>query len=256
MENGKIAQAGTFEDLLKQNIGFEVLVGAHNQALESILTVETTSRTDHATEECESNPEPDTNLEFPHTKQDSEHNLSVEIAEKEGRLVQDEEREKGSIGKDVYLSYLTIVRRGAFIPIILLAQSSFQVLQIASNYWMAWACPTGNVEPVVRVHFVLLVYVLLAVGSSFCVLIRATFVAVAGLQTAEKLFSRMLHSIIRAPMSFFDSTPTGRILNRVSKKGLNLVACYLQMNKGKWFLPNTSVLSMHYLIRLLNFSFA
>lgn len=216
MENGRIAQAGAFEDLLKQNIGFEVLVGAHNQALDSLLTVGTSNRTDHATDECESNTEPDTNVEFPHTKQDSEHNLSVEIAEKEGRLVQDEEREKGSIGKDVYLSYLTIVRRGAFIPIIILAQSSFQVLQIASNYWMAWACPTGNVEPVVRVHFILFVYMLLAVGSSFCVLIRATFVAIAGLQTAEKLFSRMLHSIIRAPMAFFDSTPTGRILNRAS----------------------------------------
>ncbi|CAA0842483.1 ABC transporter C family member 9 [Striga hermonthica] len=223
MQNGKIAQAGTFEELLKQNIGFEVLVGAHSQALESVLTAESSSRTtsDHnnsstpAEKETTDN-DSDPSQEFPHTKQDSEHNLRVEITEKEGRLVQDEEREKGSIGKEVYMAYLTTVKRGALVPIILLAQSSFQVLQIASNYWMAWACPTGDSEPVAGMNFVLLVYTLLAVASAFCVLLRASLVAVAGLLTAEKLFSKMLNSVLRAPMSFFDSTPAGRILNRAS----------------------------------------
>ncbi|KAL0308723.1 UNVERIFIED_CONTAM: ABC transporter C family member 9 [Sesamum radiatum] len=217
MQNGKIRQAGMFEDLLKQNIGFEVLVGAHNQALESVLTVENSSRTsEYAAVENETDAETSTNQEFPHTKQDSEHNLCVEIAEKEGRLVQDEEREKGSIGKEVYMSYLRTFKGGALVPIILLAQSSFQVLQITSNYWMAWACPTGDNEPLTGMNFVLAIYTLLAVGSAFFVLLRASLVAIAGLMTAEKLFSNMLHSILRAPMAFFDSTPTGRILNRAS----------------------------------------
>lgn len=219
MQNGKIAQAGTFEELLKQNIGFELLVGAHNQALESVLTVETSSRTsDYTTAENEADAEtnPNPNQEFQHTKQDSEHNLCVEITEEEGRLVQDEEREKGSIGREVYMAYLTTVKRGALVPIVLLAQTSFQVLQISSNYWMAWACPTGGDLPLARMRFVLLVYTVLAVGSAFCVLIRASLVAIAGLLTSEKLFSNMLNSILRAPMAYFDSTPTGRILNRVS----------------------------------------
>nr|QWN59135.1 ATP-binding cassette C transporter [Rehmannia glutinosa] len=217
MQNGKIAQAGSFEELLKQNIGFEVLVGAHSQALESVLTVESSSRTSEYTAvENETDTETNPNQEFPHTKQDSEHNLCVEITEKEGRLVQDEEREKGSIGREVYMSYLTTVKRGALVPIILLAQSSFQVLQVASNYWMAWACPTGGEEPVAGMHFILLIYTILAVGSAFCVLLRASLVAIAGLLTSEKLFSNMLNSVLRAPMSFFDSTPAGRILNRVS----------------------------------------
>jgi len=222
MQNGRIGQAGTFEELLKQNIGFEVLVGAHNQALESILTVENSSReSEDAVTDGDVDTDRNVNAEFPHTKQDSEHNLCIEITEKDGRLVQDEEREKGSIGKEIYISYLTIVKGGAFIPIILLAQSSFQLLQIASNYWMAWSCPTGDAAPIAeKMNFILLVYVLLAVGSSLCVLVRSSFLAIVGLRTAEKLFSNMLHSILRAPLSFFDSTPTGRILNRVSNSKL------------------------------------
>ncbi|XP_062174169.1 putative ABC transporter C family member 15 isoform X2 [Alnus glutinosa] len=218
MQNGRIAQAGRFEELLKQNIGFEVLVGAHSEALESILTVENSSKTSPSpTADDESNIDSTFNAELLHTQHDSEHNLSLEITEKAGKLVQDEEREKGSIGKEVYWSYLTTVKGGALVPFILLAQSSFQVLQIASNYWMAWASPTtSETQPKVPMNFILLVYILLAVGSSLCVLVRATLVALAGLWTSQKLFTKMLHSVLRAPMAFFDSTPFGRILNRVS----------------------------------------
>ncbi|EPS69672.1 hypothetical protein M569_05085, partial [Genlisea aurea] len=219
MQNGKIELSGTFQELLQQNIEFEALVGAHCQALESVLTVNTTSSGTAESAHVENENEIENNAashEFPQTKHDSEHNLCVEIRENEGRLVQDEERLKGSISRDVYMSYLTTVKRGAFIPIILLAQTSFQVLQITSNYWMTWACPSKGTEPTVKMNIVLEIYALLAFGSAVCVLIRASLVAITGLKTAEKFFSTMLHNIIRAPMSFFDSTPTGRILNRAS----------------------------------------
>ncbi|XP_021756470.1 putative ABC transporter C family member 15 [Chenopodium quinoa] len=214
MQDGNISEAGTFNELLKQNIGFEVLVGAHSQALDSVLKVEGASG---RTSKSSLPQNVQSSAEQIQTRDEEEEKLSPEMKEKEGRLIQDEEREKGSIGKEVYWAYLTIVKRGILVPVIVLAQSSFQVLQIASNYWMAWACPTsGDAAPIAEMDYVLLVYALLSIISSLCVLVRASVLAYAGLSTAQKLFENMLHSVLRAPMSFFDSTPTGRILNRAS----------------------------------------
>ncbi|KAJ0970835.1 hypothetical protein J5N97_018794 [Dioscorea zingiberensis] len=217
MQNGRIAQAGKFDELLQQNIGFEVLVGAHSQALESILNAENSSRMvqidDRSNDELDGENSA-TQLQIVE-KQESEQNLCQDIADR-GRLMQDEEREKGSIGKAVYWTYLTAVRGGALVPFIVTAQSLFQILQVASNYWMAWATPTETTGQIVGISFVFLVYILLSVGSSLCVLVREMLVAITGLLTSQKFFTDMLHCILRAPMSFFDSTPTGRVLNRVS----------------------------------------
>ncbi|XP_022974963.1 putative ABC transporter C family member 15 [Cucurbita maxima] len=219
MQDGKIAQVGGFEELLKQNVGFEALVGAHSQALESILTVENSSRKPQLPnpekelyEDSIINVEP-INLQYDLV----EIKKPAEITAKGGQLVQEEERERGSIGKEVYWSYLTTVKKGALVPIIILAQLSFQALQVASNYWMAWAIPpTSDTQPVIRMNIILLVYSSLAVGSSLCVLLRGILIAITGLQTAQTLFRNMLYSVFRAPMAFFDSTPTGRIINRAS----------------------------------------
>lgn len=133
------------------------------------------------------------------------------------RTVQEEERERGRVSLKVYLSYMGEAYKGTLIPLIILAQTLFQVLQIASNWWMAWANPQteGDAPKTDRV-VLLVVYMCLAFGSSLFVFVRSLLVATFGLATAQKLFVKMLRCVFRAPMSFFDTTPSGRILNRVS----------------------------------------
>uniref|UniRef100_A0ACD5UTX1 Uncharacterized protein n=1 Tax=Avena sativa TaxID=4498 RepID=A0ACD5UTX1_AVESA len=223
MQDGKIVQKGTFDDLLQQNIGFEAIVGAHSQAIESVVNAESSSRilstdsTDLAHSDDEFEKENDTDDQLQGIiKQESGHDVWQGVNEK-GRLTQDEERERGGIGKKVYWAYLTAVHGGALAPVIVAAQSFFQIFQVASNYWMAWACPpTSATTPRVGLGLLFFVYIALSIGSALCVLGRSTLVSLVGLLTAEKFFKNMLHCILRAPMSFFDSTPTGRILNRVS----------------------------------------
>uniref|UniRef100_A0A151UFW1 ABC transporter C family member 10 n=1 Tax=Cajanus cajan TaxID=3821 RepID=A0A151UFW1_CAJCA len=75
----------------------------------------------------------------------------------------------------------------------------------------------ANVDnPQVSTLQLIVVYMLIGVGSIVFMLIRSLLAVAMGLQSSKYLFSQLVNSLFRAPMSFYDSTPLGRILSRVS----------------------------------------
>jgi len=67
------------------------------------------------------------------------------------------------------------------VPFILLAEILFQIFQIGSNYWMAWAAlALEDEEPSVGGTKLILVYIALAIGSSFYVLARSMLLVTVG----------------------------------------------------------------------------
>ncbi|CAL9113676.1 unnamed protein product [Musa acuminata var. zebrina] len=229
LKDGHIIQAGKYEDLLQAGTDFNALVSAHHEAIETMDILEDSSITIHSGappvfgKRLTSSPSSTDKMksETPENEPPSEEKAIKEKKKvkrtRKKQLAQEEERERGRVSLKVYLSYMAAAYKGTLIPLIILAQITFQVLQIASNWWMAWANPqTRGDSPKTSSIVLLVVYMTLAFGSSLFVFIRAVLVATFGLAAAQKLFLRMLRTVFRAPMSFFDSTPAGRILNRVS----------------------------------------
>ncbi|KAE8660392.1 ABC transporter C family member 13 [Hibiscus syriacus] len=232
LKEGRIIQAGKYDELLQAGTDFNALVSAHHEAIEA-MDIPSFSSEDSdenllldgpkiLNKKCDS---AGNNIDSLVKEVEDGASASDQKAIKEKKkakrrkkqLVQEEERIKGRVSMKVYLSYMAAAYKGILIPLIVVAQTLFQFLQIASNWWMAWANPqTEEDEAKVSSMVLLVVYMALAFGSSWFIFVRAVLVATFGLAAAQKLFLNMLRSVFRAPMSFFDSTPSGRILNRVS----------------------------------------
>ncbi|OMO83125.1 hypothetical protein COLO4_22684 [Corchorus olitorius] len=216
MKNGRIAQDGKYNDMLDSGTDFMELVGAHKKALSALDTVDVGSVSEKGIGEG------DGAVGCANGKVQKKENQGNDIGKVDntgakGQLVQDEEREKGKVGFSVYWKYITAAYGGALVALTLLAHILFQIFQIGSNYWMAWASPVSeDVTPPVESFTLIIVYFALAIGSAFSILARAMLLNIAGYKTATHFFKKMHFCIFRASMSFFDSTRSGRILNRAS----------------------------------------
>ncbi|PWA85957.1 ATP-binding cassette subfamily C member 8 [Artemisia annua] len=210
LKDGRIAQAGTYDNILNSGTDFIELVGAHKEALLEI---------DYAGKKVISD------VMDVNENQGSEGTMKKQLKEetknsqngKKRQLVEEEEREKGKVGFSVYWKYLTTAYGGALVPLILLAHTMFEILQISSNYWMAWASPElESNEARAGDSKIIMVYVAFGIGCSFSILARLMLLMKAAYETANQLFYNMHFCIFRAPMSFFDANPSGRVLNRAS----------------------------------------
>ncbi|KAM3696211.1 hypothetical protein ACJW30_06G022900 [Castanea mollissima] len=216
MKDGRITQSGKYNDILNSGTDFMELVGAHKEAFSRLDFTMVGSVSGSMSKESGNLDSTNWALEKQEDK-DVQNCKEDDVVSSKGQIVQEEEREKGGVGFSVYWKFITMAYGGTLVPIILLAQVFFQTLQIGSNYWMAWATPVSeDVKPSVDSSSLMIVYVALAIGSSFCVLVRSMLLRTAGYSTANQLFGKMHFCIFRAPMSFFDATPSGRILSRAS----------------------------------------
>ncbi|XP_012459701.1 putative ABC transporter C family member 15 isoform X1 [Gossypium raimondii] len=202
MKDGLVVQSGKYEELIADSDGELVRqMNAHRKSLDQM------------------NPPQDNDSLIAKPCQISQ----IEVIEEKygdpicfGKLFersQEEETETGRVKWSVYSTFVTAAYKGALVPVVLLCQVLFQGLQIGSNYWIAWA--TEENHKVSREQLIG-TFVMLSGGSSIFILGRAVLLATIAIETAQRLFLGMITSVFRAPISFFDSTPSSRILNRSS----------------------------------------
>ncbi|KAM4120416.1 hypothetical protein ACJW30_03G129900 [Castanea mollissima] len=195
MKAGRIVQSGRYKDLMADSNGELVRqMAAHRKSLNQVNLLQddnTLTTRSHEINQIEVTEE---NFEGP-----------INNGKIKARTEEEEETEIGRVKWSVYSTFVTSAYKGALVLVILLCQVLFQGLQMGSNCWIAWAT---EVEGRVSRKHMIGIFVLMSGGSSIFIFGRAVLLATIAVETAQRLFYGMVTSIFRAPISFFDSTPS------------------------------------------------
>ncbi|KAL4446696.1 hypothetical protein ABPG77_007940 [Micractinium sp. CCAP 211/92] len=141
-----------------------------------------------------------------------------------GQLTKAEERAVGQVDRQVYLAYFRSWSPLYWIPILVLTLGlTERGLQAFQNFWLSiWseataAAEAGGDAAAMRTHFYMLLYFAFGLSSLAFQVVKAVMLVIGSVNAARVLQERLLSCVVRLPMSFFDSQPTGRLLNRFTK---------------------------------------
>jgi ABC-type multidrug transport system fused ATPase/permease subunit len=144
-----------------------------------------------------------------------------------------EGRGSGTLGLRMLLVYARSMGSTPVVSLLMLAVLAEVMTQVASSFWLShWSSDTSASS---SSHH-LPMYALLC-GVALVVCVARVLGAIPAFLHASKFWHHeMLVRLLRAPVSFFDVTPTGRILNRFTKDtdmvDVNLPASTMWVVKG------------------------
>lgn len=111
-------------------------------------------------------------------------------------------------------------------------KESFLCAQVGQNWWLSiWSNETSRLEQQgqhIHSSKYMSVYFSLGLLSLFVQGGRALLLVLGSFNASRRLHANLLAKVMRLPMAFFDSQPTGRLLNRYRHQVLQDCACCLQ----------------------------
>ncbi|RMZ80689.1 hypothetical protein DV738_g2708, partial [Chaetothyriales sp. CBS 135597] len=159
------------------------------------------------------------------------------------KFTEEEKRETGAVKWNVYARYIRAAGGFGYWTIIILVFAFWIIMTLARSYWVSvWtrsyqsegAGAAGvrllqqqpgslmhhihaefrTVEIDSDLRFYLGVYLGLSLLGWLVSSVRYIFVFIASIKASKVLFENLAYTVLRAPLRWVDTTPTGRILNR------------------------------------------
>jgi len=205
MENGTIKHQGAYEDLIAQGVDFAGAV--------DVSKIQKSESDDGEKE--------DTDAKADGGKKKTEKVEDKAAQKKAGAtLTSTEEREVGDVATKAYLRY---AKAGGWIiaGFTIFVQALGRGFEVLSTFWLAvWAERMQEAEesgePFTKeqTSFYVGIFGLFGLLSVFGLGFRGIFLAMHRLKASQKLHDDLTDVVLKAPISFFDVTPIGRVLNR------------------------------------------
>lgn len=193
MNEGHIDSVDTFDNLMKDSEVFQRLMT-------------TTAQEGDQTKE-------DSDGEEEHEDEKTQVKKAKE-QKKAAALMQEEERAVDSVGWSVWGAYMAasgFILNWPLVAITLLLANGANVM---TNLWLSyWISDNFNLSQSQYIG----IYAGLGASQVLLMFTFSTILTTAGTNSSKTMLQRAMTRVLRAPMSFFDTTPLGRITNRFSK---------------------------------------
>lgn len=241
LANGQVSEVGSYEALMQRNGSFANFLCSYaleeEQQMDSSIALENAENERPLNEDTLSNHRD--SMANEHTGRRAQKQLVrqqsalssdgqtqgqslkkvVQVTEEkaDGVLVQEEKAETGKVKLSVFVDYAMAVGPCTTLVICLLyvAQSTSS---IGANVWLSdWTNEATEGQRQNNTSMRLGVYATLGFLQGLLVLLAAFTMAIGSVHAARLLHRTLLHNKMRSPQSFFDTTPSGRILNRFAK---------------------------------------
>ncbi|KAM9598625.1 multidrug resistance-associated protein 1 isoform 4-T9 [Morphnus guianensis] len=236
MCDGEISEMGSYQELLKQDGAFAEFLRTYANAEQSmenndthspsgkegkpiengVLVNEVPGKLMHRQLSNSSTYSRDTGKS---QHQSSTAELQKPLAEKNSwKLTEADTAKTGRVKATVYWDYMKAI--GLFISFLsILLFMCNHIASLASNYWLSlWTD-----DPVINgtqqyTNVRLGVYGALGISQGIAVFGYSMVVSIGGIFASRHLHLNLLHNVLRSPMSFFERTPSGNLVNRFSKE--------------------------------------
>ncbi|KAJ4988381.1 ABC transporter [Stagonosporopsis vannaccii] len=193
VEKGEVQAVDTFPNLM-----------AHNEGFQQLMTM-TASEEKHEEEEeaLEDEVEDEKKIAKKQKKQ-----------KKAAALMQVEERATKNVSWDVWFQY---IKAGGGIwvgPLVFILLVLSQGANIVTSLWLSyWTSDKFGYSEGAYIG----AYAAFGFSQALLMFLFSWAVSVFGTEAGKKMLHMAITRVLRAPMSFFDTTPLGRITNRFSK---------------------------------------
>ncbi|KAF8513407.1 P-loop containing nucleoside triphosphate hydrolase protein [Hysterangium stoloniferum] len=144
--------------------------------------------------------------------------VSKQLSAAKKDVAQAEHTERGRVKRTVYTAYMkaaSVPGFALFIVAIIMQQACQLLSNITLQQWGEHNQKTGDNSDMIFYLIVYGIFSLLAITASTTA--SVTMLVMLALRSAKHLHNSMLLAVMRAPLSFFEQTPTGRTLNLFSR---------------------------------------
>ncbi|NXK44825.1 MRP1 protein, partial [Chauna torquata] len=236
MTDGEISEMGSYQELLKQDGAFAEFLRTYANAEQSMENSDANSPSGKEGKPVEngvlvneapgklmhrqlSNSSTYSRETGKSQHQSSTAELQKPLEEKNSwKLTEADTAKTGRVKAKVYWDYMKAI--GLFISFLsIFLFMCNHIASLASNYWLSlWTDdPVMNgTQQYTNVR--LGVYGALGISQGIAVFGYSMVVSIGGIFASRHLHLNLLHNVLRSPMSFFERTPSGNLVNRFSKE--------------------------------------